>query len=147
MVEKSFCLHVAIQGDTKKLVIIFKANLKLYYTSRFPLLNFNQFWNKWTYEREQTFWTEDNSFLKWQPCYFLVIAIFFAVNTPTVLLMFFNKFASCSIPFFNLFLFFNCGRPSFGFEQFRIVHLYVEAWKKYFDLVWSKLGRSPSTIK
>ena len=28
------------------------------------------------------------------------------VNIPTVLLMFFNKFASCSIPFFNLFLYF-----------------------------------------
>ena len=28
------------------------------------------------------------------------------VKKPTVLLMFFNKFASCSIPYFNLLLFF-----------------------------------------
>ena len=32
--------------------------------------------------------------------------LFCFVNIPTVLLMFFNKFASCSIPYFNLFLYF-----------------------------------------
>ena len=46
------------------------------------------------------------------------------VNIPTVLLMFFNKFASCSIPYFFLIFFFYCERPSFGFEQFSNVQFY-----------------------
>ena len=48
------------------------------------------------------------------PCNGLMLC---CVNIPTVLLMFFNKFASCSFYFF-------CGRPSFGLKQLGIVHLY-----------------------
>ena len=37
-------------------------------------------------------------FLKWQPCDFPVMVICFVyVNLPTVLLMFFNKLASCLV--------------------------------------------------
>ena len=53
-------------------------------------------------------------FLKWEPCHFLVMATCFVV------LIFFNKFASCFIPYFN----FLGGRPSFGLKQFVIVHLF-----------------------
>ena len=45
---------------------------------------------------------------------------FVILNLPTVLLMFFNKLASCPVPNINLHLSFYCGLPSFGFKQFII---------------------------
>ena len=53
------------------------------------------------------------------PCNGLLLC---CVNLSKVFLMFFNKFASCSFPYFIIF--FYCRRPSFGLNQFRIVQLY-----------------------
>ena len=44
-------------------------------------------------------------FKKWLPCHFPVMVIrFVMLNLPTVLLMFFNKLASCPVPNINLHL-------------------------------------------
>ena len=50
--------------------------------------------------------TTCSDFLTWQPCHFPVMGFCFVV--------FFNKFASCSIP---LFQFFYCGWPGFAVEK------------------------------
>ena len=69
-------------------------------------------------------------FLKWQPCLFPVMAIFFVyVNLPTVFLMSFNKLASCPVPDINLHLSFYCGRPSFSFSLLKIVHNSEQTWQ------------------
>ena len=46
------------------------------------------------------------------------------VNIPTVLLMFFNNFASCTIPYFNLFLCFIVGCPALALNSVLLNNLY-----------------------
>ena len=60
--------------------------------------------SKWTNEQTLAMhaYKNDTQVYYWQPCHFPEIAICFVyVNLPTVLLMFFNRLASCPVPNIN----------------------------------------------
>ena len=101
----------------------------------------------------------EQNFLKWQPCSGHLLC---CVNQPTVLLIFFNKLGSCSVPYFNLFLYFIVDGLALALNSLGLFTYIVPQdlyygdylfcfcfslflFLKYSDLVWLKLGRGPST--